>query len=160
MALKIIVWGTGNVGRPAIRAVLSHSELELVGVIVASRDKVGRDAGDIAGVGSTGVIATDDWRSVLDAGADAVVYTATADIRPVEAMADLLACRDQCGFQRLLHFFASRVEFSGSPAAGHRCLCPQRGLPVRVRHRSGLGDGYAARCPEWGGFRNSGDSYP
>ncbi|MCB1705844.1 MAG: hypothetical protein KDI17_13330 [Halioglobus sp.] len=92
MALKIIVWGTGNVGRPAIRAVLSHSDLELVGVIVASSDKVGVDAGVIAGVGDTGVIATDDWRAVLAAGADAVVYTATADTRPVEAMADLLAC--------------------------------------------------------------------
>ena len=92
MALKVVVWGTGNVGRPAIRAVLSHSDLELVGVIVASKDKVGLDAGKIAGVGATGIIATDDWRSVLDAGADAVVYTATADIRPVEAMGDLLAC--------------------------------------------------------------------
>ena len=92
MALKVVVWGTGNVGRPAIRAVLSHRDLELVGVIVASKGKVGLDAGEIAGVGTTGVIATDDWRSVLDAGADAVVYTATADIRPVEAMADLMAC--------------------------------------------------------------------
>jgi hypothetical protein len=92
MALKVVVWGTGNVGRPAIRAVLSHSELELAGVIVASENKVGLDAGDIAGVGPTGVVATDDWRSVLAAGADAVVYTATADIRPEEAMADLLAC--------------------------------------------------------------------
>ena len=26
MALKVVVWGTGNVGRPAIRAVLSHQE--------------------------------------------------------------------------------------------------------------------------------------
>ena len=141
-------------GRPAIRAVLSHSELELVGVIVASRDKVGRDAGDIAGVGSTGVIATDDWRSVLDAGADAVVYTATADIRPVEAMADLLACLDaginvvSSAFYTFLHPASSSQE------------ALQRGLPVRVRHRSGLGDGHAARCPEWGSFRNSGDSYP
>jgi hypothetical protein len=92
MKLKVVVWGTGNVGRPAIRAVLSHCDLELVGVIVASKDKVGLDAGEIAGVGATGVIATDDWRSVLDGGADAVVYTATADIRPVEAMGDLLAC--------------------------------------------------------------------
>lgn len=92
MAIKVVVWGTGNVGRPAIRAVLSHSGLELVGVIVANPEKVGLDAGDIAGVGATGVLATDDWRSVLDAGPDAVVYTATADIRPEEAGADLMAC--------------------------------------------------------------------
>ncbi|MFT4517727.1 MAG: hypothetical protein ACI9JM_000104 [Halioglobus sp.] len=91
MSLKVVVWGTGNVGRPAIRAVLSHSGLDLVGVIVSSPNKVGLDAGEIAGVAATGVVATDDWRRVLDAGADAVVYTATADIRPEEAMADLMA---------------------------------------------------------------------
>ena len=92
MALRVIVWGTGNVGRPAIRAVLSHRELELVGVVVANPDKVGLDAGQIAGVSPTGVIATDNWASLLAAGADAVVYTATADIRPEEAAGDLMAC--------------------------------------------------------------------
>ena len=92
MALRVIVWGTGNVGRPAIRAVLSHQELVLAGVVVANPDKVGLDAGQIAGVPPTGVIATDDWASLLAAGADAVVYTATADIRPEEAAGDLMAC--------------------------------------------------------------------
>ncbi|MFT7176529.1 MAG: hypothetical protein ACJAUG_002535, partial [Halioglobus sp.] len=92
MALKVIVWGTGNVGRPAIRAVLSHADLELVGVVVSNPDKVGKDAGELAGMASIGVTATADWQSLLKAGADAVIYTATADIRPAEAMQDLLAC--------------------------------------------------------------------
>ena len=35
MALRVVVWGTGNVGRPAIRAVISHAHLDLAGVIVA-----------------------------------------------------------------------------------------------------------------------------
>lgn len=94
MALKVVVWGSGNVGRPAIRAVLSHAQLELVGVIVASQAKVGRDAGEIAGVAACGVAATDDWQAVLAQKPDAVVYTATADIRPEEAAADLMACLD------------------------------------------------------------------
>ena len=92
MALRVVVWGTGNVGRPAIRAVVSHRDLKLVGVIVANQDKVGVDAGTLADIGETGVLATDNWHAVLDAGVDAVVYTATADIRPEEAMADLVAC--------------------------------------------------------------------
>ena len=50
MALKVIVWGTGNVGRPAISAVLSHAESELVGVIVSNPSKVGKDAGVLAGL--------------------------------------------------------------------------------------------------------------
>ncbi len=96
MSLKVAVWGTGNVGRPAIRAVLSHAELELAAVVVANPDKVGVDGGVLAGTAEAGVLATDDWRGMLDAEPesrpDAVVYTATADIRPEEAMADLLAC--------------------------------------------------------------------
>ena len=31
MTLRVVVWGTGNVGRPAIRAVAAHRDLELVG---------------------------------------------------------------------------------------------------------------------------------
>lgn len=92
MSLKVIVWGTGNVGRPALRAVQSHSELELVAVIVSNPDKVGKDAGTLAGLPETGVLATDDYQAAIAAGADAVIYTATADIRPEEAMADLNAC--------------------------------------------------------------------
>jgi len=92
MALKVAVWGTGNVGRPAMRAVASHDDLQLAAVIVSNPDKVGLAAAEIAGVEGSGVVATDDWRAVLDAGLDAVVYTATADTRPDEAMADLLAC--------------------------------------------------------------------
>ena len=55
MKKKVVVWGTGNVGRPAIRAVLSHAELELVGVIVSSDAKAGRDAGELAGLQKSGV---------------------------------------------------------------------------------------------------------
>jgi hypothetical protein len=92
MPRSVIVWGTGNVGRPAIRAVLSHADLDLKAVIVANPDKVGMDAGSLAGVADCGVTARDDWQAVLDEGADALVYSATADTRPAEAVADLLAC--------------------------------------------------------------------
>lgn len=92
MPRTVIVWGTGNVGRPAIRAVLSHTDLDLKSVIVANPDKVGRDAGALAGVADCGVEARDDWEAVLEAGADALVYCATADTRPEEATAELLAC--------------------------------------------------------------------
>lgn len=119
MALKIVVWGTGNVGRPAIRAVLSHSELELAAVIVANPDKVGKDAGTIAGVDACGVLATDDRRSVLDTKPDAVVYTATADIRPEEAGADLMACLEagvnvvSSAFYAFLHPGSAPAEILG-----------------------------------------------
>ncbi|MEE4191584.1 MAG: hypothetical protein V2I66_08390 [Halieaceae bacterium] len=92
MGLKVAVWGTGNVGRPAIRAVNAHRELELCAVIVANPDKVGRDAGSLAGIAPLGLEATADWESVLAERPDALVYAANADIRPEEAQRELLAC--------------------------------------------------------------------
>lgn len=92
MPLRVVVWGTGNAGRPAIRAVAAHGELELVGVIVSDPAKVGRDAGDLAGIPATGVRATRDVDAVLARRPDAVVYTATGDTRPGDAMDDVLRC--------------------------------------------------------------------
>ncbi|HKY15910.1 MAG TPA: hypothetical protein VJM33_13380 [Microthrixaceae bacterium] len=85
------VWGTGNVGRAAIAAVVADPRLELVGVIVSSPDKEGRDAADLAGLDrSTGVLAT---RGVVTlAGSSAVVYAASGDFRPDDALTDIEAC--------------------------------------------------------------------
>ena len=52
MALRVVQWATGGVGVAAIRGVLEHPELELVGCWVHSPDKAGRDVGEIAGVES------------------------------------------------------------------------------------------------------------
>ena len=86
---KVVVWGTGNVGRPAIRAVAAHRDLELTGVVVANPDKVGTDAGTIAGIEELAVVATDDWQPAVE-GADCVVYAATADTRGEEAFMELV----------------------------------------------------------------------
>jgi len=89
VALKVVVWGTGNVGRPAIRAVVAHHGLELVGVIVADPDKVGVDAGVLAGIGTLGIQATDEvWIAEAD-DVDAVVYAVNADFRPEASLEEV-----------------------------------------------------------------------
>ena len=86
---RTVVWGTGNVGRAAIRAVDAHPDLDLAGVIVHNPDKVGKDAGELADLDrSLGVAATADVDAAL-AEADAVVYAASGEVRPVEALADI-----------------------------------------------------------------------
>lgn len=89
--IATVVWGTGNVGRAAIRAVAAHPGLELTGVLVHDPGKVGRDAGRLAQLGSDlGVGATDDVEAVLAARPRAVVYAASGDLRPDEALADVV----------------------------------------------------------------------
>ena len=46
---RVVVWSTGGVGSIAIDAIRRRPDLELVGVWVHSPDKVGRDAGELAG---------------------------------------------------------------------------------------------------------------
>lgn len=89
--ISTVVWGTGNVGRAAVRAVDAHPELELTAVLVHDPAKAGRDAGDLAGLGrALGVAATTDVDAVLAARPGAVVYAASGEIRPDDALADIV----------------------------------------------------------------------
>ena len=91
MVHRIVTWSTGTVGRRAIAGVVAHPELELVGGWVSSDAKVGRDLGELAGIGDLGMTATNDEDGLLDLRPDCVVYTAMADNRLMEAVDDL--CR-------------------------------------------------------------------
>ena len=90
--IRTAVWGTGNVGRAAIRAVDAHPGLELTAVLVNNPEKIGRDAGDLAGMDrELGIAATNNVAAVIDgSGIEAVVYAASGDIRPDEALADVV----------------------------------------------------------------------
>lgn len=75
MALRVIQWATGGVGRAAIEGVLAHPELEVVGCWVHSADKAGRDIGELAGTDPIGIAATTDIDALLATEADCVVYS-------------------------------------------------------------------------------------
>ena len=87
--LKVIQWSTGNVGRYALRAILEHPALELAGLWVSSAEKAGRDAGELCRLSKSGVRATNDTAALLALEADCVCYTATADLRPFDAIEDV-----------------------------------------------------------------------
>ncbi len=89
--LRVIQWGTGNVGYRALRGILSHPGLELVGVHAHSGDKVGKDAAELCGLSEkTGIIATDDTGALLSLDADCVCYMAIGETRVYEALDDWL----------------------------------------------------------------------
>jgi hypothetical protein len=74
MTYRVIQWATGGVGKAAIQGIVSHPELDLVGVWVHSAKKVGMDAGEIVGRGPLGVTATNDVDALLALDADCVMY--------------------------------------------------------------------------------------
>ena len=71
---RMIQWATGVVGSAALRGIIRHPKLELVGVKVYSDDKEGLDAGDIVGMDKTGVQAIQDVDAILALDADCVIY--------------------------------------------------------------------------------------
>ncbi|MFG2855269.1 dihydrodipicolinate reductase [Streptomyces mirabilis] len=72
--LRVVQWASGNIGSRALRAVLEHPDLTLAGLYAHTPDKAGRDAGELCGLGPTGVIATHDIDDIVALGADCVLY--------------------------------------------------------------------------------------
>jgi 2,4-diaminopentanoate dehydrogenase len=89
--LRVIQWATGNVGTHALAAVHGHPDLELVGARVYNEAKAGRDIGEVAGIGDTGVLATTDVDEILALDADCVLYMAEGEWNPPVALDDI--CR-------------------------------------------------------------------
>lgn len=90
MSTRVVQWATGATGRPALRAVIDAPDLELAGVRVYDPDKVGNDAGDLAGRPPTGVIATNSKDDVIALDPDLVLYMGRVEQYPEECFADVV----------------------------------------------------------------------
>jgi 2,4-diaminopentanoate dehydrogenase len=92
LTYKVIQFSTGNVGQHALRQIIEHPDLELVGVHAKSPGKVGRDAAELCGLTTpTGVTAIDDVQALVALGADCVVYTSQGETRPNDALDEITA---------------------------------------------------------------------
>src|SRR5262249_17340144 len=75
MTKRIVVWGTGFVGKMVIAEVVKHPLFELVGVGVSNPGKVGRDVGETCGLPEPlGLAATDDVDALIALRPDALVH--------------------------------------------------------------------------------------
>jgi hypothetical protein len=74
VAIRIVQWTTGNVGKRSVRAIVGRPDFELVGCYAWSDDKVGRDVGELCGIDPVGVEATNDVDALLALEPDCVVY--------------------------------------------------------------------------------------
>jgi 4-hydroxy-tetrahydrodipicolinate reductase len=71
---RVVQWATGNIGTRALREVIRHPQLDLVGVLVYDGAKAGTDAGVLCGEASVGVAATTDRAAVHELAADCALY--------------------------------------------------------------------------------------
>jgi hypothetical protein len=128
MTYRVVHCGTGNVGRFALRAIIEHPDLELVGHFVSSPDKVGRDSGELVRVAPVGITATDDWDELVGLGADCLVYFGDSIGREKEAIDDLLP---------FLRSGTNVVTFSGFAIAHPATAPPEVRGPVEDACREG-----------------------
>ena len=74
MTKRIVVWGTGFVGKLVIPEIIRHPHFELVGVGVSNPDKIGKDVGAICGTDPIGLTATNDVAALIALAPDALVH--------------------------------------------------------------------------------------
>jgi hypothetical protein len=86
--LRVSHVGTGHTGAMALGQILRSPQLRLTGHLVHSPGKVGRDSGEIVGVGPVGVLATDDLAEFLALDSDCVTYLPTAAGRDPDDVID------------------------------------------------------------------------
>jgi hypothetical protein len=124
VAYRVVQWSTGNVGRHALAGIAARPDLELAGVWVSDPAKIGRDAGELAGLGrGLGVRATGDADALLALRPDCVVYACMADTRLGEAIDDLARI-----LRRGVNIVSSSPVFLQFPAGG---MATQLAGPVR-----------------------------
>ncbi len=91
MTIRVAQVGTGNAGSLTLRQLIQDERFELVAVGVSSPEKMGQDAGELAGLDvRTGVKAVMDLDAVIAARPACIVYCAMGDTRPVEATNDVV----------------------------------------------------------------------
>jgi hypothetical protein len=88
---RVIVWGTGFVGKAVLRSLLGHPEYEIVGVLVNDPNKDGRDLGELLGTAPTGLHASRDIEGTLALEADAVAYFGPNAMHAETNMANITA---------------------------------------------------------------------
>ena len=83
--IKVVIYGIGPIGERIARVVLEKEGLMIVGAIDFARDKVGRDLGDLLGIGrKLGVVVTEDPDSLFERlDADVALVATTSYVKTV-----------------------------------------------------------------------------
>jgi len=83
--VRLIQYGIGPIGASIVKLVLQKEGFEYVGAIDVDPNKVGKDLGEISGVGrKLGVTVSSDAKKVLtESGADLVIHTTASFLKDI-----------------------------------------------------------------------------
>lgn len=87
--IRVAHVGTGVTGIEVLKGIINHPELELVSLWVTSLDKVGEDAGVLAGVPPVGISAAPSLESALSVQPDILCYCGNGIGREKDAAKDI-----------------------------------------------------------------------
>ena len=133
---RVVQWAAGRMGKKAIRAVIDHPNLELVGLHVHSADKEGKDAGVLAGISPVGVLATRGIEDVVALKPDCVLYMQEGF--DLDDLTRLLSSGINVVTTRSEFFYAAAMD----PTIRHRVeqACEQGGTSI---HATGSSPGFS-----------------
>ena len=72
--IRVFQVATGNVGSEMIKRIADQPDLELIGVHCYSPEKIGKDAGELAGLAPNGVKATGTVEEIIAAKPDVLTF--------------------------------------------------------------------------------------
>jgi 2,4-diaminopentanoate dehydrogenase len=133
---RVVQWAAGRMGKKAIRAVVEHPNLELVGLHVHSEDKEGKDAGVLAGTSPLGILATRGIEDVIALKPDCVLYMQEGF--DLDDLTRLLSSGINVVTTRNEFFYAAAMD----PTVRHRVekACQQGGSSI---HATGSSPGFS-----------------
>ena len=86
--IRVAHIGTGHTGTVVLQQLHQRADLDVVGHLVHSPDKVGKDSGVLAGLPPTGLLTTGDFDAFCLLDADCVTYLATDFGREADEVID------------------------------------------------------------------------
>lgn len=108
--VKVVVWGTGQMGSGAIELILKKEGMELVGVISKRAEREGTDVGEILGMGkSLGIkVSSDPGELLKRSSPDVVVHCTTSTVKDalgeietiIKSGANVISIAEEMSFPR------------------------------------------------------------
>lgn len=123
---RLILWGTGQLGRAVAQAALRRGDCRLLGARVFSEAKRGRDVGELIGVDVLGIQAGLDTEAILVLEADCVIFAPAADADPEVLAGDV--CRLLASGKNVI----STVAFPAATSARLLEACRQGGASLHT----------------------------